>query len=340
VGASEAKKAVVEQELQKLKKEHLNVIETQLPQLQKEVATLKNLSDENDIKYSVLDEKFSQLCEANVELENDMAQLREQQKPNHESLLESNEKLEQKLKTLTEQLTLQSTENVNSAKTLFSLKEERDSLEQQLEEAKRLLEEQKKQPARKTASPDAREKRSFDELFVSQNQQLLLEGHRSTPTRASEKNVERKNRRQSVHDERRRLSAWEMFTNAESQTEDVGDICACSELTKKVSDLQIQLRLKDCKISSMERVALHNPLKLDLDDAKKALVREQRDHNHTRGTLDVMSRNMTKMELKVEVLSKNQKIVKETITVSTQATDDLMVQKVKKLLFYYYFNKQ
>lgn len=182
------------------------------------------------------------------------------------------------------------------------------------------------QKVKKMTSPDSREKRNSNELYASQNQQLLLEGHRSTP-RAVEKNVERKNRRQSVHDERRRLSVWEQFSDAAVQTDAVSEICACNELTKKLKDLQIEGRRKDCKLSNMERMAQHNPLKLDVDELKKSLAREQREHNHTRSSLDAMSRNVHKLEVKIEALHKNP-IPKKEVTNSTSQTDDTVVDKV------------
>ena len=77
---------------------------------------------------------------------------------------------------------------------------------------------------------------------MSQNEQLLLETYRTTPTRAFERLTERKTRLHSVLDERRRLSAWEQFTNTEVQTDDVSEICACSELTVKVKELKIEVR--------------------------------------------------------------------------------------------------
>lgn len=315
IGAIEAQKAIVEQELKKLNAEHLLVLEN-LPVLQAENERLKHESHDNDIKYAIIDERFCQLSELNQKLSSEVAELRKVQKPQFNSMMKSNELLERQVESLKEKISMQCNEN---SITNNKLSEERDALSLQVEELQR--------NTRKQTSPDSREKRISSELYVSQNQQILLEGHRTTPARAVEKNVERKNRRQSVHDERRRLSVWEQFVEVEVQTDPVSEICACNELTTKVKELQIEVRRKDCKILNMERMAQHNPLKLDVDELKKSLTREQRDHNQTRSSLDAMSRNVHKLEVKIEALNKNQVIKKEQVN-STSQTEETVVDKV------------
>jgi D-mannonate dehydratase len=50
---------------------------------------------------------------------------------------------------------------------------------------------------------------------------------------------------------------------------------------KKVKKLQIEIRRKECKVSAIERMKQHDPIKLHLEDAKKALAKEQREHQHS-----------------------------------------------------------
>lgn len=161
-----------------------------------------------------------------------------------------------------------------------------------------------------------------------------MDAHRLTPSRALEKNIERKTRRQSVHDQGRRLSAWERFSNAEAQTDAVSEVCACSELAEKVKELKIEVRLKECKIGTMDQMAKHNPLKLDVDDLKKALAREKREHHQTKSSLEKMSRNAHKFQNEAEAMAKSQTVPKETTSKSTQASDQATVRKVSGALDY------
>ena len=283
IGAVQAQKATVEQELQKLKIES-QTYEQKFQKLQEQVTFWTNTSSDNDVKYTLLDEKHSQLVER---IQNDEA----------------------------------------GEHQISSLNATIETLRTELETLKIQMEERKKFEAQRS-SPEAR--RGGNDLFASQNQQLILEGFKSTPTRAIEHFNERKTRRQSVHDERRRLSVWERFTNCETQTDAVSEICACSDLTQKVKDLQIEVRKRDCKISVMERMANHNPLKLDLEDLKKSLTREQREHNATRGNVESLERSIAKLEIKIEALSKNQIVAKQLIDVGTQAIDENLIDKVSQ----------
>ena len=321
IGAIEAEKSIIQQELQKLKSEHFQVVENLKSQLKSENEKLKVASSENDMKYSTLDEKHSQLIELNQKLEAEIDKLQKQQKPQLNSIIKVNERLEHDVNAFKEQIAQITNELSISHKTITDLRVERDGLIQQVEEIK-------KTSIKKLAtSPDTREKRMSDELYVSRNQQLLLEGV-PTPTRAVERNVERKNRRQCAHDEHRRLSNWERFTNTEVQTDNVSEICACFELNQKLKDLQIELKKKDLKLKNMERLALHNPLKLDVDDLKKSLTREERDHQQTKANLEAMGRNVFKLEAKVEALKKNQIIEKNVISSSCQTVEETLVKKV------------
>lgn len=314
IGAVEAMKAAVECELQRVKAEHLHLVEHQVPKLHDENERLKSESADNDLKFAILDEKYSQLCETYQKVEDE---LRKQPKQQFNAVMKTNERLEKEIFALNDKITQQVSENFVHNKTIANLRDERDSLMLEVDALKK----------KKSMSP---EKKKGD-LFASQNQQLLMEGFKSTPTRAVERNYERKNRRQSVHDEHRRLSVWEQFSNAEVQTEAVSEICACSELTQKVKELQIEVRKRDCKLSTMERMAQHNPLKLDLDDAKKALTREQREHQQTKFTLDSLSRNVVKLEAKIEALSKNQIVEKEKSAKAMQTDGEVFIEKVRRL---------
>lgn len=323
VGAIEAEKSILDQEFQNLKSEYLQVIE-QMPKLQAEVLHLKIASNENDMKYSVLDEKYSQLDERKQQLEILIEELKKQSKPQFNTIIKANDSLEREIQMLKQKLDEKTSDNLISLQTIVELRVERDNLMREIEAMKKLS-------TKKPASPDAREKRAVNELYVSRNEQLLLEGA-PTPTRAVERNVERKNRRQSVHDEHRRLSVWERFTDSEAQTDAVSEICACSELTQKVKELQIEVRKKDMKLLNLDRLIQHHPLKLDVDELKKSLAREQRDHYQTKANLDTMTRNVKKLELKIEKTTSNKAIKRETVNTSSQTTEITVVNKVSQLI--------
>jgi hypothetical protein len=225
--------------------------------------------------------------------------------------MKTNSQLEQEIISLKAKINEQISENFLHNKTLAELREERDVLVKQIAAKKR------------STSP----KRVSSELFASQNELQAVEGYK-TPGRF-DRNAERKNRRQSVHDERRNLSIWERFTDTSVQTEAVSDICACSELTQKVKELQIEVRKRDCKISTMERLQKHNPLKVDLDEVKRALEKEKREHYQTKSNLESLSRNLLKLENKIEVLSKNQIVKVEKVDKSMQSASESLVEKVE-----------
>lgn len=314
VGAAEASKLLIEKELNKLKADYLPLVEQTLPQLQAEVDKLKTDLSDHDYTFTVLDEKYQQAQEMNQKLQDDLAD----QKSQLETIEKENKRLQLELHSLNKNIEQLDSEVVLNNKVIRGLRDERESLLAQLNDV-RLV--------KKGSSP---EKRLSNELYASQNQQLLLEGHRVTPSRVGERNAERKTRRQSVHDERRRLSLWERFTDTETQTEDVSEICACSELTQKVKELQIEVRKRDCKVSNLERMAQHNPLKIDVDEMKKSLNREQREHQQTRSALESLTRNINKLESKIAVLSANQKEKKEMITRACQITGEVASKKVRK----------
>lgn len=312
----EAKKKALEVELAALKQQQLVIDDNHIASLQKKIEQLANESNDNDMKYAILDEKHSQLLELNSKLEAELEVLRKQSKPQFDSVLKMNERLEREVEQLNEKIAQQVSETFVHNKTIADLRIELERLLKQTDEQKKVV--------KKVSSPDIRERGSSD-LYPTQKQQMLIE--RGTPSRASDHNSERKYRRQNAHDERRRLSAWEQFTDASTQTDPVSDICACSELTKKVKDLQIEVRKRDCKISTMEHMSQHNPLKADLDEAKKSLTREQHEHKRTKSKLDAMFQTVPKLEMKIDELSKNQAIKKEVAVRSCQTSSDALVDK-------------
>lgn len=322
VGAVEAEKATIQQELHKLTSDYNQICKEQVPQLRAENDCLKKASSEKDTSYAILDEKYSQMSEINRKLEVEVSELQKSSKPKFDSVIKANDRLERDIQSLKEEIAKKTNADTDNLQTIAELREERDGLLK--------LVETKKVSSLKT-SPKVREKRASNDLYVSRNQQLLIEGA-PTPTRSVERNVERKNRRQSVVDERRRLSNWERFTDAEVQTDAVNEICACSELSQKLKELQIELRKKDCKISNMERMAKHNPLKLDVEDLKKTLAREQRDHHQTKASLESMARNIHKLEAKIEALNMIRIPAKEMKHNSSQTKEENFVNKVSSYL--------
>lgn len=316
IGAAEAEKATIGSELRKLN-ENYAAMKDSNSKLQSEIDRLKMASDDNDLKYASLDEQLSQLQELKQSLEAEIEVLRQQQKPQFMSVMKANERLEQENSQLNGIISAHVSEAFTLNKTIADLREE-------------LLKNQRVPTASKPTTPEPSSSRQCDELYVSQNQQILMDAHRLTPSRALEKNVERKTRRQSVHDQGRRLSAWERFSNAEAQTDAVSELCACSELAEKVKELKIDVRLKDCKIQTMDQMAKHNPLKLDVDDLKKALARERREHYQTKSSLETMSRNALKLQNEAESVAKSQAVSKETTSKSTQASDQAAVRRVSE----------
>jgi chromosome segregation ATPase len=306
IGDCEAKKVLVDQELNKLKAEHLDVVGNQVPKLTGEIKCLRKASNDKDVKFSALHEKYSQLVEANKKLESQI-----------------HRNLEQHLATMTAVR-----ENFRE-----QLAEGKSLLEQQkaeLEETKRLLDEHKND--QKTELEDAKA-----HLVREQRAHHHTRGSLNVMTRKKnelESRIKILTCKEKTDDGLHQISAWEQFTDRGIQTDAVSDICACSDLAQKVKELQIEVRRRDCKLSNMERIAEHNPLKLDLEEAKTHLAREKRDHNRTRDSLNLMSRNMVEQKKKIEILSKNQYIPKEKTTIGTQANDEFSIVKVRTKKFH------
>nr|CRK86360.1 CLUMA_CG000131, isoform A [Clunio marinus] len=296
IGEIEAKKVITEKELKRLQSEYSNDVEN----LQIENEKLKIECSDNDVKYTILDETLSQLREEKSKLEME--------------LMKSNKSLDKQITELREMTARKELENSNLLKTITKLTEDHEALFYQFEELKKS----------KKSSPEKR-----NELFASHNELLVLDGpHRGTPKRSTEKECQRKHRRQSVHDDNRRLSAWERFSSVDTQTDNVSEMCACSELTAKVKELQIEVRLRECKISTLERFERHNPLKLDLDDAKKMLAKEQREHKQTKSKLETISRKLSDCEIELKELEKVAKLLKEE-NKSSQKHGDNFVAKTE-----------
>lgn len=124
---------------------------------------------------------------------------------------------------------------------------------------------------------------------------LLAESNSGTPVRAQQTNLARKNRRQSVYDDNRRLSLWEKFQNAETQTDANSETCACCDLREKLKKITTELKIKECKINNMERMAAANPLKFDLQQAQADLDKERRAHAKTKESVDEANRKIAEL---------------------------------------------
>lgn len=306
IGAVEGIRAHVEQELRQLQSEYSKVTEQQFPKLRAEINEFKESKNKSEDLRQKLEQEIAKLRK---ELSSSESQLDYMRKTS-DGLKTENELLSKRIGQL----------NADSIKAIAELSNERDKLIIEINILKSL--------SSKPPSPENRgSTRKSTDLYASQNQQLLLEA-RTPPARALERHLERKNRRQGAHDERRRLSSWERFTDTGVQTDAVSEICACSDLTEKVKELQIQVRQKDCKIQTMKRMAEHNPLKLDVEEQKRLLLKEQRSHNHTKATLNEMICTVADLEHEMLTVSKKS-LKKEMTSQSAQTTDFDLVEKVR-----------
>lgn len=302
LGETEAFKLGTENELKRLKVEFSKACE--------ERDQLKVASDENDVKFAVLDEKYSQLSESKLKLESEL-----------KSLKLSVDQYKKEIESLNAQVSQHMSENFTHSKTVGELREKCEFLTQQLEDKKKL-----------SVSPRPRRSNEIEAetVFNLQHKQLVAETNSGTPVRAQRSNQERKTRRQSVYDDNRRLSAWERFQSIETQTEAVSNLCACAELAEKLKKVTIDLKIRDCKIANFERMANAHPLKIDLKQAQTDLDKERRAHAKCQESLDAANR-------KIMELAKNQKGKTEHVTRSVQVGKSMSnyIEKVKLILNLY-----
>lgn len=246
VGAAEALKNSIENDFKKLKDEHSRILN--------ECNALMNKNNDNDMKITILAEKNSQLVSLNSELEN-----RLKEKINVESRKNDVvKKLEKEIVHLNEKIGQTFTEN--------SVKDQ--LIEELREKCEKLIEENKFKP-KKSSSPSHNRRSDEKELFGAQHRQIQDETNHGTPARTLRSNIDRKSRRQSVYDERRDLSAWELMSSESTQTDPVDKMCACNDLSEKIKELQVELRIKDSKIANAQRMANVSKYKYELEDAKK-----------------------------------------------------------------------
>lgn len=82
-----------------------------------------------------------------------------------------------------------------------------------------------------------------------------------------------------MHDEHRRLSLWGQTKEFSMQTDPTDVNCNCIEMNEKVVNLTREVKQKECRIRTLERMNMNHPLEVDLIDCKRLLNREQEETN-------------------------------------------------------------
>lgn len=245
VGAAEAMKISAQQNVQRLAEEY-NATMAELKSLQEKL-------NDNDMKYAILDEKYSHLCSINMNLESQlMDKITESSKHNERIKI-----LELEISELNEKISLHTSENEIKSQMVHELRQKCEKLVEEVKECQF--------KPKKSSSPVQNRRSDEKELFSLHVPDGPTAG---TPARTVRSNIDRKSRRQSCYDERRDLSAWEMTQSESTQTDPNNDLCACNDLNRKIKDLQIEIRLKDSKIANTQRMANVNRFKYELEDAK------------------------------------------------------------------------
>lgn len=297
LGEIEALKLNADVEIKRMKEEH------------------KKASDENDLKFSVLDEKYAQLCEINQKLE---AQLKAPKE----------NKFKVEIDRLNAELTTQMSLNFINAKTVGELRQKCEDLTQQLHPGTVVVKKISSSPNNPT---QRRSSEHEDETFALQHKKLFTETNSGTPVRAQRSNNERKTRRQSVVDDRRRISVWEAQLCAETQTDIFNDECACCELRMQVKELKTQIRVNECKISNYER--LSKVAKADVKQAQMEMERGTREQAKVKENYELEIANLQK---KVKTMKSEMEKVKNErphrITRASQTSPHVNNDKVKNLV--------
>ncbi|XP_070496798.1 uncharacterized protein [Chironomus tepperi] len=285
VGAAEALRTSIENDLKKLKEEY--------DQVHKENNLLKEQNNNHDMKYTILDEKYSQLSATNMKLQEKVTELQKIIECKNNEVIK---KLEKEIIELNAKLRQKSTENESKGTIIQELNQRCEMLIKEVDE--------KQTKSKKSFSPSHR-RSDEKELFAPQHILHLDSNGHATPSRAVKSNIDRKTRRQSVYDERRDLSAWELTQSESTQTDPVDKLCRCDELDEKIRELRIEIRLRDSKIANNQRMANVNIYKYQLEDAKLECQKEKRENSKLRDVIENIEEKLRHAKSKIQELERN-----------------------------------
>ncbi|KAL7044909.1 hypothetical protein ACKWTF_002101 [Chironomus riparius] len=302
VGAAEAIRTSIENDLKKMKEEY--------DQIRDYNKSLKEENNNHDMKYTILDEKYSQLSAINLKLEEKVKDLKKIIESKNNEVIK---KLEKEIIELNAKLWKKTTENESKAAIIKELNQKCELLVKEVEE--------NQLKTKKSFSPPHR-RSDEKELFAPQH---MLNVDSSTPSRTVKSNIERKTRRQSVYDERRDLSAWELIQSNSTQTDPVDKLCRCDELDELIKELRVELRFRDIKIANNQRMANINIYKYQLEDAKLEYQKEKRENNKLRDIKENLEEKLHSAKSKIQELERSKRSL-EGISKSAQTEYNVILK--------------